>query len=70
MLASSAERTTWASLKVHDRVGVREHGKEYFEAVVDVLTEDRTVVWVLPTMMTGRRASHTRNDGEIVVLNP
>lgn len=69
-VAHSADdaRTAWTSFDPEDRVLVHEAGKAPFEAVIDVLTYDRTVVWVLPRTVGSRRAFHYSDDVHIVVL--
>ena len=57
----------WAVLKPGDCVIVREGKLHPFEAQVDLLTYDRTVVWVLPLSSGNRRAFHHADD---VTISP
>lgn len=36
-----------------------------YEAVVDVLTDDATIIWVLPVQTGSRRAFHASDDVDI-----
>ncbi len=63
------ERHDWTGLEPQARVIVQEGRGTSYEAVVDILTEDMTVVWVLPTALTGRRAFHHNDDVDITVVS-
>lgn len=58
-------RQKWASLRPGDRVTVSESPQNVFEAIVDVLTQDSAVIWVLPEPGFGRRAFYCREGVEI-----
>ena len=61
-------RTDWAHMKPNDRVVVREAGKEPFEASVDIMTYDHTVIWLLPRSFGSRRAFHCNDEVDIVLM--
>ena len=63
---SRADRDDWSALQPGDRVTVQERGWSY-EAVVDILTNDCRVVWILPVMLGQRRAFHHLDDVDISV---
>ncbi len=63
-----AERTRWVGLQSLDQVTVHEGKRPSYEAVVDVITEDRTVVWVLPVTNGHRRAFHFTDDVDIILI--
>jgi nucleoid-associated protein YgaU len=67
--AIRTERDDWAGLQPQTRVVVQEGTKTSYEAVVDILTDDLTVVWVLPIALTGRRAFHHKDDVNITVVS-
>lgn len=58
-------RKDWADLLPYDRVTVQEGKETPYEAVVDVLTHDATVIWVLPVRSGSRRAFHYSDDVDI-----
>ncbi len=68
-LSAPTARKDWGSLRPHDRVTVHEAKKLPYEAVVDVLTQDATVVWVLPIRIGIRRAFHYSDDVDIVEMS-
>lgn len=55
----------WSSLRPGDRVTVSESPQSNFEAIVDVLTQDSAVIWVLPEPGFGRRAFDCREGIDI-----
>jgi hypothetical protein len=58
-------RQNWAGLRPGDRVTVSEFPQDVFEAIVDVLTQDSAVIWVLPEPGFGRRAFDCREGVDI-----
>ena len=66
--AIRAERNDWTGLQPEAHVIVQDGREPSYEAVVDILTQDLTVVWVLPTALTGRRAFHHHNDVNFTVV--
>jgi hypothetical protein len=58
-------RQNWASLRPGDRVTVSEPQQNVYEAIVDVMTGDAAVVWVLPEPNFGRRAFDCREEVDI-----
>lgn len=67
--AIRAGRNAWTGLEPRARVIVQEGGGRSYEAVIDILTKDLSVVWVLPTTLTGRRAFHCSDDVSITVAS-
>jgi hypothetical protein len=64
-LSAPTGRKDWSGLHPHDQVTVHE-GKELpYEGVVDVLTDDATVMWVLSVRNGSRRAFHYSDDVDI-----
>lgn len=59
------ERKSWHGLNPGDRVVVREGEQAPYKAVVDVLTQDVTVIWVQPIGIGNRRAFHCGDAVEI-----
>ena len=57
----------WTTLKPGERVIVRDGKLPPFEAQVELLTYDRTVVWIQPLSSGGRRAFHHADD---VTISP
>jgi hypothetical protein len=57
----------WLELDAGDRVLVKEGTNPAYAATVEVLTDDRTVVWVLPVDMGSRRAFHCSDEVLITV---
>lgn len=47
MPESHADREDWTHLRAGDHVTVRESERRFYEATVDDLTEDSSVVWIL-----------------------
>ncbi len=64
----NVRRTGWIGLQPQDRVLVKEEKKPTYEAVVDMMTEDLTVVWVIPSTTGTRRAFHSSDDVDITVV--
>jgi hypothetical protein len=60
-------RKNWMELQPRDPVTVQDRKNFSYEAVVDVLTEDCTVVWVLPLGRGDRRAFHCSDNVDIVL---
>lgn len=46
----------WANLRPGDRVTVSESGRFPYQATVDELTDDSSVIWVFSATGAGRRA--------------
>jgi hypothetical protein len=57
--------TDWGHLRTGDRVTVWESRRFHFDATVDVLTEDSSVIWVLADSGAGRRAFGCNEDVNI-----
>lgn len=55
-------RKSWANLRPGNRVTVSENGRFPYEATIDLLTEDLTIVWVYCAGGPGRRAFDCREE--------
>jgi hypothetical protein len=60
-------RTDWSGLHLYDRVAVHEGKEQPYEAVIDVLTEDATLILVLPAQSGRRSMFHYADDVDIDV---
>lgn len=67
---SSPHQSAWKELALQDRVTVVVQGETPYAAIVDDMTADATVVWVLATTMSSRRAFHYTDAVEILHSAP
>jgi hypothetical protein len=68
-VSAQAARGTWSTLRSRDQVVVQEGKGIPYEAVVDVLTGDATVVWIVPTAVGNRKAFHYGDDVVIEAMH-
>ena len=61
-------RKNWGGLRPMDRVTVQEGKAPPYQAIIDVLTENATVIWVLPAVSGSRRAFHYSDDVDITPI--
>lgn len=55
-------RQDWSALRPGDRVSVSESGNPAYEARVDILTGDSSVMWILAGDLKSRKAFDCRED--------
>ena len=60
----------WKDLEVGQLVSVEEPGWLPYQAIVDVLTYERDVIWVVSTEGSGRRAFHYTDDVHLDLPEP
>lgn len=64
----SRGRTSWEGLSANDQVLVTGALYPPYTAIVDVISQNRTVVWVIATTGAGRRAFHYADEVTIEKL--
>lgn len=67
--ATPAASNAWTDIHPHDQVVVQEPSRIPYRAVVDTLTRDSGVVWVLPLTAGSRRAFHCFDNVRIYSLS-
>jgi hypothetical protein len=66
LLPTHSDRKSWGELGPGDQVTVHERKELPYEAIVDVLTEDALVVWVIPVLSGSWREFHSCDDVKLV----